>query len=54
VFGGKLLFNLLLLFTLEIVLVPLFALLVGLSIRQLPLFIAILATGTFGLACSTP
>ncbi|NLI15346.1 MAG: ABC transporter permease [candidate division Zixibacteria bacterium] len=53
VFGGKLLFNLLLLFTLEIVLVPLFALLVGLGIRQLPLFIAILATGTFGLACST-
>ena len=53
VFGGKLLFNLLLLVALEIVLVPLFAMLIGLDIRQFPLFIAVLAMGTIGLACST-
>lgn len=53
VFGGKLLFNLLLLIALEIVLVPLFAMLIGLDIHQFLLFFAILATGTIGLACST-
>jgi len=53
VFGGKLLFNLLLLIGLEIVLVPLYAMLVGLGIEQWPLFFAVLATGTLGLACST-
>lgn len=53
VFGGKLLFNLLLLIALEIVLVPLFAMLIGLDIRQFPLFITVLAMGTIGLACST-
>lgn len=53
VFCGKLLFNLLLLIALEIVLVPLFTMLIGLDIRQFPLFMSVLAMGTIGLACST-
>jgi heme exporter protein B len=53
VFGGKLLFNLLLLIALEAVLVPLFAMLVGLDIRSISLFSAVLVVGTIGLACST-
>lgn len=53
VFGGKLLFNLILLIALEIVLVPLYAMLVGLNILQFPIFFAVLILGTVGLACST-
>lgn len=53
VFGGKLLFNLLLLLLLEIVLAPLFAMLIGLEIHHFPLFLAVMALGTIGLACST-
>jgi heme exporter protein B len=53
VFGGKLMFNLLLLIALEAVLVPLFAMLVGLDIRSISLFAVVLVLGTIGLACST-
>jgi len=53
VFGGKYLFNLLLLFCLEIIIVPSFAALVGLEVKCYSLFIAILVLGTFGLAGST-
>jgi len=53
VFGGKFLFNLMLLIALEIILVPLFAMLIGLEIRCFSLFSAVLALATFGLACST-
>jgi heme exporter protein B len=53
VFGGKFLFNLILLIALEIVLVPLCAMLIGLNIQSIPLFVAVLLLGTFGLACST-
>jgi heme exporter protein B len=53
VFNGKFLFNLLLLFALEIIIVPLYAALIGLQIQNYLLFIAILVLGTFGLAGST-
>jgi len=53
VFGGKYLFNLLLLFALEIIIVPLFIGLVGLQIENFWLFLAVLVSGTLGLAGST-
>jgi heme exporter protein B len=53
VYGGKLLFNLVLLICLELVIVPLFALMIGLEIKCYSLFYAILILGTFGLAFST-
>lgn len=53
VFGGKYLFNLILLFGLEIVVIPLFTGLVGLDVKCLSLFFAVLLLGTIGLAGST-
>ena len=53
VFGGKYLFNHLLLFGLTIVIVPLFAGLVGLQVECYSLFLAILVLSIFGLAGST-
>ncbi|MCP4582874.1 MAG: ABC transporter permease [candidate division Zixibacteria bacterium] len=53
VFGGKYLFNLILLMALVIVIVPLFIFLVGLEIECIPLFLAVVALGTLGLAGST-
>jgi heme exporter protein B len=53
VFNGKFLFNLLLLVALEIIIVPLFAALIGLDIQCYSLFVAVLILGTFGLAGST-
>ena len=53
VFGGKLLFNLTLLFALEIIIIPLFAMLVGLDIKNIGLFAAIVVVATIGLAGST-
>jgi len=53
IFGGKYLFNLMLLFGLEIVVVPLFTGLVGLNVKCFSLFFAVLILGTVGLAGST-
>lgn len=53
IFIGKYLFNLVLLFALEIVIVPLYAFLIGLAVSDLTLFFAILMLSTIGLAGST-
>lgn len=52
VFGGKLIFNLLLLFLLELVTVPLFVGMMSLNVQCWPLLITILAVGSAGLAVS--
>jgi heme exporter protein B len=53
VFGGKYLFNLMLLIALVIVIVPLYLVLVGLEIECFPLFISVMILGIIGLAGST-
>jgi heme exporter protein B len=53
VYFGKLLFNLLLLATLQLLLTPLFILLVGLEVHDWGLFVSIVGLGTLGLACAT-
>jgi heme exporter protein B len=53
VFGGKYLFNLMLLFALEIVVVPLFAVMVGLQVKCYILFFTVMILGTVGLAGTT-
>ena len=53
VFLGKLLFNLVLLLLLEIVIVPLFIILMNLSILNLWLFSSVLLLGSLGLVCAT-
>lgn len=53
VFGGKLLFNLVLLAALEIVIVPLFVGMMSLEVRCWPLMVAILTIGSMGLAVSS-
>jgi heme exporter protein B len=53
VYGGKYLFNLLLLVSLEIIIVPLYAVLIGLKVESLSLFFGVLILGTLGLAGST-
>jgi heme exporter protein B len=53
VFFGKFLFNLALLLTLEIVIVPLFLILMNISVSNLWLFLSILLTGSLGLASAT-
>ena len=50
VFGGKLLFNLILLFMLELVTVPLFVGMMNLQVKGWPLFLVVLASGSVGLA----
>jgi heme exporter protein B len=50
---GKLLFNFVLLALLEIVIVPLFIVLMNLTIQNPWLFLSILLLGSLGLACST-
>lgn len=50
VFGGKLLFNLVLLAGLEAVTVPLFVGMMGLQVSGWPLFVSVLALGSAGLA----
>ena len=50
---GKLLFNLALLMILEVVLIPLFAILMNLSILNLWLFLSVLLLGSLGLASAT-
>lgn len=53
VFGGKLLFNYILLFVLELVIVPLFVGMMDLHVSGWPLFIAILIFGSAGLAVAS-
>jgi heme exporter protein B len=53
VFLGKFLFNLVLLLLLEVVIVPLFVILMNLSILNLWLFFSILILGSLGLASAT-
>ena len=50
---GKLLFNLALLLILEIVIVPLFVILMNLSVLNLWLFLSVLLLGSLGLVCAT-
>jgi heme exporter protein B len=53
VFLGKFLFNLVLLLILEVLVVPLFAILLNLTVLNLWLFLAVLLLGSLGLASST-
>ena len=53
VFLGKLMFNLVLLLLLEIVIVPLFIILMNLSILNPWLFLSVLLLGSLGLVCAT-
>ncbi len=53
IFLGKLFFNLILLFLLEFVIIPLFLILLGVQIRNFGLFILIVILGTIGLVCAT-
>ncbi len=53
VYNGKLLFNLIILTGLGLLIVPLFALLIGLNVVSYSLFLTILTAGLIGLACTT-
>jgi heme exporter protein B len=53
VFLGKLLFNLVLLLLLEVIIVPLFIILMNLSILSVWLFLLVLLLGSLGLVCAT-
>jgi len=53
VYFGKLLFNLLLLSALQLLLVPMFILLVGLQVAQWQIFVPVIILGTIGLAGAT-
>jgi len=53
VYNGKLLFNLIILAGLGLLIVPLFALLIGLNVASYGLFLTILTAGLIGLACTT-
>jgi heme exporter protein B len=50
VYAGKLLFNFLLLLVLEVIIIPLFFMVMNYSVQNLPLFIAILFLGSIGLS----
>lgn len=53
IFLGKLFFNLILLFLLELIIIPLFLILLGVQIRNFWLFFSVLTLGTIGLVCAT-
>ncbi len=53
VYGGKLIFNLALLFIMNLITVPLFAILIGLDIANWPLFLVIISLGSLGLVGAT-
>jgi heme exporter protein B len=53
IFAGKLLYNLVLLLFLEIIIVPLFIIMLGFSILNFWLFLCVLVLGSLGLVCST-
>lgn len=51
VYGGKLAFNVILMAVLEVVVFPLFVVMMGLRVGNYALFFAVLALGSLGLAC---
>lgn len=51
VYGGKLAFNIILMGVLEVVVFPLFVVMMGLRVGNAALFFAVLALGSLGLAC---
>jgi heme exporter protein B len=53
VFGGKLIFNLVLLVLLNLITIPLFAIFIGFDITSYPLFLTFLALGSLGLVIVT-
>jgi len=53
IFAGKLLYNFILLFFLELIVVPLFIVMLGLEILNLWLFFCVLVLGSLGLVCAT-
>lgn len=53
IFAGKLLYNLALLLFLEIIIVPLFVIMLGFSILNFWLFLCVLVLGSLGLVCAT-
>jgi heme exporter protein B len=53
VLGGKLLFNLVMLFLLNLITIPLFAIFIGFDISNLALFLTILIAGSIGLVAVT-
>jgi heme exporter protein B len=53
VLGGKLLFNLVLLFVLNLITIPLFTIFIGFDVANLPLFLTILIIGSLGLVVVT-
>ncbi len=53
VFGGKLIFNIVLLFMLELVIIPLFVGMMNLQVNGWPLFLAIMVSGSAGLAVAS-
>ena len=53
VFWGKFLFNLILLFLLEIIIVPLFIILLDFKVSSITIFITVLCLASLGLACAT-
>ena len=53
IFAGKLLYNLVLLLFLEIIIVPLFMIMLGFSILNFWLFLCVLVLGSLGLVCAT-
>lgn len=53
IFAGKLLYNLVLLLFLEIIIAPLFIIMLGFSILNFWLFLCVLVLGSLGLVCST-
>jgi heme exporter protein B len=53
IFLGKLFFNLILLFLLEVIIIPLFLILLNVEISNFGLFLSIVILGTVGLVCAT-
>jgi heme exporter protein B len=53
IFAGKLLYNLVLLLFLELIIVPLFIIMLGFSILNFWLFLCVLVLGSLGLVCAT-
>lgn len=53
VLGGKLIFNLVLLFAMNIIIIPLFAVFISFDVANYPLFFTMLIVGSIGMACVT-
>ena len=53
IFAGKLLYNLILLLFIEVIIVPLFIIMLGFSILNFWLFLCVLVLGSLGLVCAT-